>query len=176
MKSWKFMMLAGFIALVGGTLSLYHPVVTSITLEQLLGWTFIVSGSFNLISAITNRQAQWGLSVVMAVITLLFGFFFIRLPMETILSLALVITMMLIGSGVVQVTMALKQRKTPLFLPMLFSGIISISLAALVISSFPNSAQALLGLIFAFELISNGLSLIAFGWAQHKRSSNQIMT
>ena len=49
MKSWKTGALAGVLSITGGVIALINPIATSITLEQIMGWTFIVSGLFSFI-------------------------------------------------------------------------------------------------------------------------------
>jgi uncharacterized membrane protein HdeD (DUF308 family) len=45
---------------------------------------------------------------------------------------------------------------------------VSIVLAVLIFSNFPQSAAVILGLLLAIELISNGVTLIALGMALNK--------
>lgn len=173
MKSWKFMMFAGLVSLFGGALALNNPIVTSLTLEQLIGWTCLVSGVFTLISAITNKH-QRGMSIIMGLLALIFGYFFIRLPMESLLSFTSFIIMLLMMSAVSQLVMAFSNRQSYSFAPSLISGLISLALAIILIIDFNSSAESLLGIIFAVELISNGISLIALALTFH-RSPNKLV-
>lgn len=174
MKSQKLILLAGIISLFGGLLALYNPAQTSLTLEQLLGWTFIVSGVFNLIGGIRHIKEQGVWTILLAVFTLILGYFFIRLPMASVISLASFIIILLMGSGITQIAMAFKDRGSVSFLPMLLSGVISLLLSLFFLLDFSVSAQVLLGVIFAVELISNGLSLIVFAWTTNRTIAKRV--
>lgn len=168
MKSKKLMLFAGVISFLGGLLALNNPVETSFTLEQLLGWTCIVSGVFNFIGGMRLRGDQRIWTVLLAVFTLVLGYFFVRLPIESILSLTTLIIVLLMGSGIARVVMAFKYRGSNLFIPLVSSGLISFLLAVLLLTEFAGSAEAILGILFAVELISNGISLIILAFASSK--------
>ncbi|GLO63965.1 acid-resistance protein HdeD [Vibrio sp. MACH09] len=170
MKSRKLILLAGVISLLGGLLALYNPAQTSLTLEQLLGWTFIVSGVFNLVGGFKYRNEHGIWTILLAIFTLILGYFFIRMPLESVLSLASFVILLLFGSGVTQIAMAFKRRGSSSFIPVFVSGLISLSLSLIFLLDFPRSAELLLGVLFAIELISNGISLIVFAWAAKKVS------
>ena len=51
---------------------------------------------------------------------------------------------------------------------LLVSGLLSFILAVLIFADFPQSANVILGLFLAIELLSNGVSLVALGMAQRR--------
>ena len=56
----------------------------------------------------------------------------------------------------------------------LLSAVASLILGAMVLTNFPQSAEILLGILLAVELISNGIWLMAIGWVE--REAKKVVT
>ena len=138
MKNTTFCYLAGGLSLLGGILALANPFAASLTATVLAGWSFIAVGTLMLIAA--NHPLGFHLAVF------LLG---------------------LLVAGILRISAALRLygyfRGT-----LLVSGLLSFVLAVLIFADFPQSANVILGLFLAIELLSNGISLIALGMARSR--------
>ena len=163
MAHWIWWLIVGIIAVIGGLFALFNPFVATITAEQIAAWFFILSGLLQIVTVFQREgwgSRIWGLVLAAAFlwlgITLLFN------PLAGILSLTLVAAIMFLVSGVAKIFFAFATRGSGVFWAVLLSGVISIALAIMVFTNFPQSALVLLGVLLAVELLSTGAALIAF--------------
>lgn len=162
MKLWAPWAIAGTISLLGGGLAFVNPEATSLTIELVLGWTFAASAVMGLFAFIggTENRSFWGLAL--SLLSGICAYILITHPMEGVLALSLLVTALLLGSGMSQLMMAYQNRISGSFWIVLASGVISILLGVMLLTGFPKTGEIMLGLIFAIELVTNGLSLLAF--------------
>ncbi|WP_227429797.1 HdeD family acid-resistance protein [Psychrobacter sp. I-STPA6b] len=153
----------GIISILGGTFALFNPLSASLAAEQIAGWIFLFVGILQLftIFQVSSTSARIFTGLGGAVSTLI-GLELLQEPLKGILALTLVIAFLFILTGSIKSFVAFSLRNTPAFAPMLFSGIISIILAVMIFTNFPQSATFILGILLAVELISNGLTLLMF--------------
>ena len=111
------------------------------------------------------QRKGWGQRIWALVLALAFVWLGVTLlynPLAGILSLTLVAALMFLANGIAQVFFAFSVRSAASFWPILVSGALSVVLALMVFSNFPQSARVLLGVLLGVELLSSGAALIAF--------------
>ena len=104
-----------------------------------------------------SRLLGLGLGVLM----LLLGISLMFRPLEGILSLATLATILIGLNGVLRLLTAFRMKETPMFWPMLISGAASVLLAGYILANFFEVAPQLLGILLGVELLLNGGGLIA---------------
>lgn len=75
-KNWRgffYSLLVGIIYLVAGAILLYKPLPSAAALTLLIGWVFVVSGLFKIITSLVHRFEQWEWVVFSGVISLILG-------------------------------------------------------------------------------------------------------
>ena len=83
--SWWLVLIEGIVALIVGVLLLTSPLRTTMFLIQVLGWFWLISGVFELISLIFDRT-RWGWKLFTGIIGILAGLIIVTQPlMATIL-------------------------------------------------------------------------------------------
>ena len=105
-------------------------------------------------------------AAVGGVIGLLLGIELLQEPLQGILTLTMVVAILFMATGIIRTLVAFGLRGTAAFVPVLISGLISIALAIMIFSGYPQSATYILGVLLAVELISNGLSLVMYSRIQ----------
>ena len=85
-KYWWVSLVIGLIAVVLGFWCLAQPGVTLVTLSALFIAGFLVSGIFEIIFAISNKDTikGWGWTLASGIISLLFGLLLLATPLATI--------------------------------------------------------------------------------------------
>jgi hypothetical protein len=166
MKNTTFCYLAGGLSLLGGILALANPFTASLTATVLAGWSFIAVGTLMLIAA--NHPLGFNLAVfLLGLLVLALGVHLVFDPLRGAVSLTAAVGILLLIAGILRISAALRLygyfRGT-----LLVSGLLSFVLAVLIFADFPQSANVILGLFLAIELLSNGISLIAFGMARRQ--------
>ena len=106
------------------------------------------------------------LAAIGGVLGVLIGIELLQDPLQGILTLTMVIAILFMATGIVRVVVAFGLRRTVAFVPILLSGLLSIILAIMIFTSYPQSATYILGILLAVELISNGISLIMYSRIQ----------
>ena len=170
MSNWVLWLIAGIVMIVGGLFALFNPVAATVTVEQIVAWIFLFGGVLQIVGVF--QASGWAARIwalVLALILIWLGISLLANPLEGILSLTLVIAVALLVSGVAKVFLSFPARGTGYFWPMLLSGAVSIVLAVMVFSDFPQSAAILLGVLLAVELLADGTAAVVYALMQRAR-------
>lgn len=160
-------LVVGIISILGGIFAFFNPLSATFAAEQLAGFTFLLVGILQFI-ALFRAHSTTGkvLAAIGGVLGVLIGIELLQNPLQGILTLTMVVAILFMATGIVRVVVAFGLRKTVAFIPLLISGLISIALAVMIFSGYPQSATYMLGVLLAVELISNGISLIMYSRVQ----------
>ena len=160
-------LVVGIISILGGIFAFFNPLSATFAAEQLAGFTFLLVGVLQFI-ALFRAHSTTGkvLAAIGGVLGVLIGIELLQNPLQGILTLTMVVAILFMATGIVRVVVAFGLRKTVAFIPLLISGLISIALAVMIFSGYPQSATYMLGVLLAVELISNGISLIMYSRVQ----------
>lgn len=160
-------MVVGVISILGGIFAFFNPLSASFAAEQLAGFIFLLVGVLQFI-ALFRAHSTTGkvLAAIGGVFGILIGIELLQNPLQGILTLTMVIAILFMATGIVRAVVAFGLRKTVAFIPLLISGLISIALAIMIFSGYPQSATYILGVLLAVELVSNGISLIMYSRVQ----------
>lgn len=172
MKHWIWWMIAGLVSILGGIFALANPFAASLTVELLAGWSFIFVGVITLVSAFSDQG--WGariFTVILGVLLVLLGFNLLANPLAGLLSLTYAVAILLMIAGILRLVLAFNEDFRAFRAIMIISGVLSIVLALMIFSNFPQSAAVILGIYLAIELISNGVALIAISLARKSETS-----
>ena len=153
----------GIISILGGIFAFFNPLSATLAAEQLAGFIFLLVGILQFI-ALFRAHSTIGkvLVAIGGVLGVLIGIELLQDPLQGILTLTMVIAILFMATGIVRVVVAFGLRRTVAFVPILLSGLLSIILAIMIFTSYPQSATYILGILLAVELISNGISLIMY--------------
>ncbi len=165
MKTWLKWLILGVLSVGFGVVVLANPVAASLAVTTLAGILFVVAGGFQIFAGVGDEKTTGKvLGIALGAVMLLLGLSLIFRPLEGIISLAALATLLFAASGTARVITSFKMRGTPFFWPMLVSGALSVLLAGYVIINFFAIAPALLGILLGIELLFNGAGLIAFSF------------
>ena len=160
MKNWYSWLIIGIISILFGLIAILNPFAASIAVEQLISWIFIVVGAIQIYSAWKTQRFSW--VMLSGVIGLLVGLMMLTNPLAALVSLTTMISLLLLLIGVAKLLASWKLRATPYFGFVMFSGLLSVLISIVIFANLPGAAATLLGLLLAIELISNGISLLAY--------------
>ncbi|RBI83717.1 hypothetical protein DRV85_15370 [Rhodosalinus halophilus] len=163
MSGWFWWMLVGILFIVGGVVALFNPFAATVTAERVAAWFFIFGGLLQVVAVF--QVSGWGARIwalVLAAVFLWLGVSLLSNPLAGILTLTIVAAIMFLASGIAKIFFSFAVRGSGYFWAMLLSGAISVVLALMVFSNFPQSAAVLLGVLLAVELLSSGATLISY--------------
>ena len=162
MKLWVRWLIIGILSILFGIFVLANPVAASFAVTVVAGTLFIVSGGVQIWAGFTADDGSSKLlGIGLGILMLLLGISLVFQPLQGIISLATLATILIGLNGVLRLISGWQMRDTPLFWPMLISGALSVLLAGYIIANFFDIAPQLLGILLGIELLFNGSGLIA---------------
>jgi uncharacterized membrane protein HdeD (DUF308 family) len=162
-KLWVRWLVTGALSILFGIFVLANPVAASFAVTVVAGTLFIVTGAAQIWIG-SSAEERWSKIIGFALggLLLLLGLSLIVNPLQGIVSLATLATVLIAANGVLRLFAAWAMRQTLLFWPMLITGALSVLLAGYIVVNFFEIAPQLLGILLGIELLFNGAGLIAF--------------
>jgi uncharacterized membrane protein HdeD (DUF308 family) len=156
----------GVLLIVAGVLAVFEPPIAALAAELLLGWLFVFAGIVQIVYAFQQRGHDgFGLKLLSAILALLLGIFLLLRPIAGIASIALLIGAFLLASGVSSVMLAFKLKPKAGWGWVLFDGLLSIVIALLIASGWPQSSIGFVGVLVGIVMIYGGIWRIMLGRA-----------
>lgn len=162
MKNNYYLMIAGILSIVAGIFAFFNPLAATLTVVELTSWLFLFVGILQLIAAWRMRGSslKWWLGIS-GVVVLLMGYSLFSNPFEGAITLTLLLGILFLFGGLIRLFLAPRLKRTPWFLPMVLSAIVSLGLAAIIFFDLAKASGAFLGVMLAIELIALGISLLS---------------
>ncbi|HUA52343.1 MAG TPA: DUF308 domain-containing protein [Candidatus Sulfotelmatobacter sp.] len=159
---WLLFLVQGGLIMVLGILAVALPNVSTLAIELLIGWLFVIAGAFRAGAAWHARHAPgFGWSVSTALLALVLGLVLVLGPAQGILTLTIFLIVFFILEGVAAIFLALEFRRHLRHWGWtLFSGLVDLVLAYLIWQGWPATAAWAIGLLVGINMLFLGLSLI----------------
>jgi uncharacterized membrane protein HdeD (DUF308 family) len=172
---WRLFLAEGIVLLVLGLLAIVVPQIATIAVAVFIGWILLVSGAVGLLATFRMRTAPgfWW-SLISAILGIVAGILLFRSPVSGALSLTVILTAFLIIEGIVSILFALEHKRelSGRWGAMLFSGLVDLFLAGIIIEGLPGTAAWAIGLLIGVNLVFGGAALIAM--ALHARDGATV--
>jgi uncharacterized membrane protein HdeD (DUF308 family) len=167
-EHWKAFLFEGILLVVLGLAAMIAPLIASLAFTIFLGWMFLISGVAGLAMTFWARQMPgfWW-SLLSAALAVAAGLVLLARPAQGVLTLTIVIGAYFLAEGVTTIMYALEHRRelSERWSWMLFSGLLDILIAAMIIAGLPGSAEWAIGLLVGINLLFGGASLIGMALA-----------
>jgi uncharacterized membrane protein HdeD (DUF308 family) len=171
---WRFYLIEGVVLLILGALAIVVPPIAGISITIFVGWMLLIGGVIGLISTFGARQAPgFGWSLLSAILALIAGGVLLWNPVAGLVTLTWVLIAYFIVDGIFSIIMAIEHRRelSGRWEWMVFSGIVDLVLALVIILGLPWSLAWALGLLVGIDLIFAGSSLIAMALSARKSAT-----
>ena len=171
-RHWVLFLIEGLMLVAFGAIAIIVPGAAALAVTVLLGWLFLLSGVFGLITTFWMRRMPgfwWALlSALLAIAT---GAALLWWPFGGVLSLTLGLAIFFLIEGAVSIMYALDHRRefSGRWGWMLASGVVDIVLALLILAGFPGTATWAIGLLVGINMLMGGVALVAM--ALHARTA-----
>jgi uncharacterized membrane protein HdeD (DUF308 family) len=170
-QHWKLYLAEGIALIVLGIVAILLPPIATLAITIVLGWLFLISGVFGLYTSFMMRQAPgfWW-SLISAALGIVVGLLLLVSPLQGALSLTLVLIAFFVVEGVASIMFALEHKRelTGQWGWMLFSGLVDLLLAVLILTGLPSSAAWAIGLLVGINMIFGGWALVLLSLAARK--------
>ena len=161
-RTW--FMLYGVLLVILGFLAIAVPYVATLATGILIGWLLVAGGVFGLIAVFSAGKSASGFwwNLFTSIIYLLAGLARLIRPVAGVLTLTILLAAYLLAGGIVKIVMAIGYKSD---IPkawgwVLFSGLVDLALAFIIMSGFPGTATWVIGLMVGINLLMMGVSLI----------------
>jgi uncharacterized membrane protein HdeD (DUF308 family) len=159
---WILFLIQGIILAALGLLAIGAPLFATVVAVKLAGWLFLIGGIVGIVTFFTGREMPGSIwSFLTAALAILAGIYLLRHPFIGMMSLTLVLAAYFGAQGVTQIFTSLAHRRAlKSWGWVLFSGIIDIVLAAIILGGWPQTSAWVIGLLVGVNLFMYGLALI----------------
>jgi uncharacterized membrane protein HdeD (DUF308 family) len=170
-EHWKAFLFEGILLVILGFAAMVAPLIASLAFTIFLGWMFLISGIAGLVMTFWARAMPgfWW-SLISAALAVGAGIVLLARPAQGVLTLTIVIGAYFLAEGVTTIMYALEHRRelSERWSWMLFSGLLDILIAFMIIAGLPGSAEWAIGLLVGINLVFGGASLIGMALAARK--------
>ena len=165
-KAGTWVMVWGALLIVAGIVAIVEPGIAAVATTLLLAWLFVFAGVVELVYAFQQRAHDgFAWKLIAALATLALGICMLVFPIASLATLTLLIGAFLMASGISSVLLAFKLRPKPGWGWVLFDGALSIVIAIMIASGWPQNSIDFVGILVGFCLISGGVWRIMLGRA-----------
>jgi uncharacterized membrane protein HdeD (DUF308 family) len=169
---WKLFLIEGIILVILGLAAVMLPLIATLAIALVIGWVFFLSGVVGLVTTFRMRKAPgfWW-SLFSAILGIAAGIVLLLWPLRGAFSLTLILTIFLVLEGVISIMFALEHKRelSGRWGMMLFSGLVDLILAGVILAGLPGTAAWAIGLLVGINMIFGGSALI--GMALHARDA-----
>lgn len=167
-RHWRGIRNAGIVLLVLGALAVVLPLAAALAIDLLLGWLLLLGGlvlSFQAFRTSPSARFWWQLGI--GVLNSLIGLLLLVKPMEGVLTLTLLLSVLFLIEGGYKVVLAMPLRAVQGWIWLLASGLVSLLLGLLIFAGLPGTAAWALGLMVGINLLFTGFALVSLARKLH---------
>lgn len=158
---WWLGVIGGFINIMLGILLLSVPVKTVLVLVYILGYYWVFSGIFTLVHMFIDRQA-WGWKLLTGVISIIAGFYILRYPLISALTIPALAILFLGIQGLVVGAVSLFMAFKGGGWGSAIMGVLSLIFGFVLIGNFANltSIVSLVWIVAVFSLAGGAIQIV----------------
>lgn len=162
---WGWFVVLGIAQVVLGTIAVGAACMMTLLSVLLFGWLLLIGGAFSAISAFWEKGWRgFFIDLVMGVLYVIAGLMMVRNPLESTVTLTLLIAMFLMVGGAMRIGVALFHNFEHRWW-VLLNGVITLALGVMIFNRWPESSVWVIGLFVGIEMIFYGWSLVMLGYA-----------
>ena len=152
----------GIVSIIGGIMALLNPFAATLAATVIAGWVFIIVGIMQIIGTFTDKEATGKIwMILLGALAIWVGYAILNNPLAGVVALTTVVAISFLVAGLFKLVLAFSLEDRRFFWLILISGAVSVILAVMIFSNFPQSAGVVLGVLLGVDLISNGATMLA---------------
>lgn len=152
----------GIVFIVAGMLAAVFPATTALNVELIVGAILLLTGVFQLVLTLKSKMHGW--SLLSSCLSIAIGIIMLWQPMPVLMAFVTLLAIFMTVEGILELSLAFQFRRVRNWSWMLFSGIVTLVLAAILWIGFPVFDVLYLGWVIAINLVLYGLSLLMLVW------------
>jgi uncharacterized membrane protein HdeD (DUF308 family) len=161
---WQLFLAEGIFFIILGLCAIVIPQVFTVATVIFLGWILLFGGIVQVgRSFMFSSMPGFGWWLFMGILQIIIGYLFITRPVAGAVTLTMLLTVFFALEGIAKISIALMMRPLANWGLILFSGLTALIFALVILISWSESAQWLLGLFL-------GINMLFLGWSMVKIS------
>jgi len=168
---WGWIVALGVIYLLVGLLALFSVVTATIASVFVVGIMMLIAGVAEVFNAFQIKT--WGkffLWLLLGILYIIAGFVTFENPLLAAAVLTLVLGAVLVASGIMRIILAFNMKEGAPWIAVVFSGVVTFLLGAIILAHWPVSSLYILGLLLGIDLVFAGVGWIGVGISLQGRS------
>jgi len=156
--------ISGIVMLICGIVAVFSPFVAGLSVTVIVGAMLLVSGASQCLLAFQAGAFSKGLLIfIIGAFTAIAGGYMIGQPVSGLAAITIFLAAYFIVTGVFELIGAFQIRGADGWGWMLFNGIITLALGAMIWRQFPVSGAWAVGTLFGIKMVFGGLALFQIG-------------
>jgi uncharacterized membrane protein HdeD (DUF308 family) len=171
---WPFLVGMGVALMILGMVAIGSSFIATMATVVVFGILLLLGALFQVVTALWGRSWRgFFLHLLAGVLYLVVGVFMIEHPVETALSITLLVAVGLLASGILRTIVSIIERFDG-WGWMLLSGLVSLLLGIGIWRQWPLSGLWVIGLFVGIEMLISGLSWLMLGLAVRSAPSAPV--
>lgn len=154
----------GVVMAILGILAIAMPVIATLATSIFIGWLLAAGGVLGLYAVYSAGKDAPGFwwNLITAILYLAAGIVLLGNPVTGALSLTIVLAAYLLAGGVAKIFLGIQHKRDvpQAWFWILFSGLVDIVLAFLIIMGLPGTALWAIGLLVGINLLMMGVAIV----------------
>lgn len=167
-KNWGWILTAGIISVVGGSLALLAPALATGVVGMFIATMLLLVGCMNLSGVFFAKSGLKLDSFLVGTVQVLMAAVMAFYPFASLTSLTLLIVAVLMVDGIARIALAWQGRNTSGWGWTLAGGLASLAMCAIIISALPLASFWVIGTLVGVSMIMNGAARIALAMEARK--------
>jgi len=171
-KAAGWSLLLSVLMIAAGILAVCAPIVAGVAVTAIVGWMLILSGGLHLAFAWRAGHASaviW--EILLGLIYLWIGWYMLTRPVAGLASITLVVATYLILEGILELVLGFRLRPASGSGWLLFDGVVTLVLAAMIWSTWPSSALWVVGTLVGISMFFSGISRMMLSLAVRRATA-----
>ncbi len=165
-QSTTWSIVLSILMIVSGVLAIVIPSVAGLTVTVMFGWLLIFTGALHLGLAWRGHGAAaiFG-EIVISVLYAAIGFYLLAQPVAGLASLTIALSAYLVMKGILEGVLAFTLRPAPGSGWLVFDGILTIAIAAMITAAWPASTAWAIGTLVGVSMMCSGFTRLMISTA-----------
>ena len=166
-KATTWSIVLSVLMIAAGVLAIFSPAIAGVAVTVFFGWLLVFSGMLHLAYAWqAGRAGVW--EILVGILYGGVGFYLLAHPVAGLASLTLALAFYLVLEGVLEFVLSFQLRPLPGSGWLLFDGIVTLALAAMIGSAWPINSVWVIGTLVGVSMFFSGITRLALSVAARR--------
>lgn len=158
-KATTWSIVISVLMIAAGVLAIFAPAIAGVAVTVVFGWLLVFSGILHLAFAWRAGRASavvW--EILLGILYGGIGFYLLARPVAGLASLTLALALYLVFEGILEFILAFQLRPAPGSGWLMFDGVLTLAVAAMIGSAWPFSSVWAVGMLVGLSMFFSGIT------------------